>query len=135
MVQVLLAHHCYLSISEAVALRPAGRPVLAALGFKNRMADLFQKAIAALGFKVNFTFHSLRHGGATQDCMDGVPISDIMRRGRWRSQRTCELYCQSGRAILATLEAPQELLRASVAYDADLVRMVHDAVANQLGRR
>lgn len=100
-----------------------------------RLSNLFAAAIAGVGLRQRFTFHSLRHGGATQDCMDGVPISDIMRRGRWRSQRTCELYCQSGRAILATLEAPQELLRMSGAYDDDLIGMVQAAiVANHAGR-
>ena len=82
-------------------------------------------AIAASRLRAGFMFHSLRHGDAW--LQNVVPIADIMRRGRWRSQRTCELYCQSGRAILATLAAPQELLRVSGAFDGDFVGMVQQA--------
>ena len=55
---------------------------------------------------VHFTSHSLRHGRATRDFVLGVPIADIVLRGRWR-------YIQFGKALLVKLS-----LKAASRFDA-----------------
>ena len=52
------------------------------------------------------TAHSLRHGGASEAHIRGVPMSDIIHRGRWRSQRTAERYIQAGRSLLLGFHLP-----------------------------
>lgn len=48
-----------------------------------------QQAAAAMGFaSVHWTTHSLRRGGATAMLQAGTPLSDIMLRGRWLSERS-----------------------------------------------
>lgn len=51
-------------------------------------------AAKALKWSSNFrwSFHSLRHGAAEQMKLDGVPLADRMRIGRWTSANTCEHY-------------------------------------------
>ena len=49
---------------------------------------------------VGFVPHSLRHGHASDDFIDGVPIETIMTRGRWKSIDSTRHYIQSGRVHL-----------------------------------
>jgi site-specific recombinase XerD len=55
---------------------------------------------------MSITAHSFRHGGASEDHLRGVPLADIIQRGRWRVQRTAEYYIQSGRALLLGSQVP-----------------------------
>ena len=59
--------------------------------------------------RVSFTPHSLRHGGATRDYMLGVPMADIVVRGRWAQSKTASRYIQQGRALLVKLDLPKKL--------------------------
>jgi integrase len=52
---------------------------------------------------VAFTSHSCRHGGATHDYLHGVPMEDIIMRGRWRAAESARIYVQSLRAIALTV--------------------------------
>ena len=77
-------------------------------------AHQFRRTLKAvlkkLGVKrVQFTPHSLRHGGATRDFMLGVPIADIVVRGRWAQAKTASRYIQQGRALLVKLSLPKHL--------------------------
>lgn len=61
----------------------------------------FTAATERLGARVRYTWHSLRHGGATLLDMAGWSTIEVMRHGRWRSEKTAWHYMQSGRAALA----------------------------------
>ena len=56
---------------------------------------------------VRFTPHSLRHGGATHDFLEGKPLSDIIHRGRWRSEKSTARYIQASRALLISVKFPK----------------------------
>jgi integrase len=72
----------------------------------------FRVALSALGAQASaFTPHSLRHGGATWDYLQGFPIADIVARGRWTQAKTASRYIQQGRAALVRLELPKQLRR------------------------
>jgi integrase len=49
---------------------------------------------------VGFVPHSLRHGHASDDFINGIPIETIMTRGRWKSIDSTRHYIQSGRVHL-----------------------------------
>jgi hypothetical protein len=67
----------------------------------------FKSTCASLGLSNNYVPHSLRHGGATHDHLSGVPLEEILRRGRWASTKSARHYIQSGRALLLTTAVPQ----------------------------
>jgi integrase len=72
----------------------------------------FNSALAHLGAaSARFTPHSLRHGGATWDYLQGVPIADIVVRGRWTQAKTASRYIQQGRAALIKLDLSRRLVR------------------------
>ena len=73
---------------------------------------LFQASLSKLGVHASkFTPHSLRHGGATWDYLQGYPIADIVVRGRWTQAKTASRYIQQGRAALIKLDLPKQLRR------------------------
>lgn len=55
---------------------------------------------------VPFTLHSLRHGGATHDSLNGVPIANIIKKGRWSDPRSAAVYLQTGRALFLSVDVP-----------------------------
>ena len=72
----------------------------------------FESALFDLGAaSARFTPHSLRHGGATWDFLQGVPIGDIVVRGRWTQAKTASRYIQQGRAALVKLDLPHQLVK------------------------
>ena len=68
--------------------------------------------------------HSLRHGGATYSHLNGLPVEDIMLRGRWESVKSARHYIQSGRALLLTNDIPQSVTSLSRRLSTDLVASV-----------
>jgi integrase len=68
-----------------------------------RFRRLLASHCARLGLR-RFTPHSLRHGGATTDYMEGVNLENILVRGRWKSTKSARHYIQSGRALLMEAE-------------------------------
>lgn len=62
----------------------------------------FVREAGRLGTAARFTWHSLRHGGATWRFMAGATTADVMRHGRWRSERSSWHYEQAGRAAALT---------------------------------
>ena len=62
---------------------------------------LFKRACATIGLSRDYVPHSLRHGGATKDYLDGEQVTAIIMRGRWASHRTASRYVQAGKAMLA----------------------------------
>ena len=79
----------------------------------------FKSACASLGLSPAYVPHSLRHGGATRLHLLGVPLEDILIRGRWASSKSARRYIQSGRAMLMTMEVADsvQLLAQAVAGD------------------
>lgn len=60
----------------------------------------FKKACKSLGLSSSFVPHSLRHGGATHDFLNGVGLDAILLRGRWATTTSARRYIQSGRSLL-----------------------------------
>ena len=88
-----------------------------------------RRALADLGVdsSTRITAHSLRHGGATHDFICGVPLADIVQRGRWKDPRTAQIYIQSAQSLLLSTKLPNSvLLRAQLiaADPAVLLRLV-----------
>ena len=54
--------------------------------------------------------HSLRHGGATADFLRGMPIEDIVARGRWQLSATAKRYIQVGRSLLLGHTVPTGIM-------------------------
>ena len=82
----------------------------------------FKAACASLGLSDRYVPHSLRHGGATRLYLSGVPMEDILTRGRWKSTESAKTYIKMGRALLlanaapAAVSAAAELLVRDVAF-------------------
>ena len=91
--------------------------------------SMLHAACEALGIDhVGYVPHSLRHGGATHDHIMGVPMEDILLRGRWASNATARMYIQTGKAMLLSQSIPASVLRtaarvaSNVAYS---MRLAH----------
>lgn len=71
---------------------------------------LFKQACAQLGLSDSFVLHSLRHGKATHMYHCGVPLENIMLRGRWAASATARRYIQQSVAIQINLSSPKDVL-------------------------
>ena len=58
-----------------------------------------------------FSFHSLRHGGATELALAQVPIELIAKRGRWAVLSSAARYIQLGVALLADVRLRSTLVQ------------------------
>jgi integrase len=75
---------------------------------------LFRGACAAFGLDgLNYSPHSLRHGGATRHFLLKRPISDIQFRGRWSNSKSVRTYIQSGRALLLLTQVPSDVFEVA----------------------
>lgn len=87
---------------HVAARRAIARPTDLLFGrSKHELERAFTVAAAALGGTNRFTWHSLRHGGATFMAMSGVPVEDICIHGRWQSLAGVRRYIQTGQAVVA----------------------------------
>lgn len=82
--------------------------------------SVFKSCCASLGLSERYVPHSLRHGGATRLHLRGVPLEDILLRGRWASHKSARTYVQSGRALLLSLQAPPSVSSAAAVLAADV---------------
>lgn len=80
----------------------------------------FKQACIDLGLDSRFVFHSLRHGRATHASLSGVPVEEIMRRGRWASSKSARTYIQSGPALALTAGVPQSVWQLGMIFTKDL---------------
>jgi len=70
----------------------------------NRLQRWLKKACAALGFEGQaWTSHSMRRGGATHLLTQDMPLSDIMLRGRWKTERSAREYLRRGELAITRL--------------------------------
>lgn len=76
---------------------------------------LFHSACEHLGFgNIGYTPHSLRHGGATFDSMKGVPVNEIVHRGRWRNETSLTTYVQVGSVLLLDTNLSSTMFESAV---------------------
>jgi hypothetical protein len=61
-----------------------------------------------------YVWHSLRHGGATDDALKGMPIEEIVARGRWSSSKMLKTYVQRSRAFFLHSRTPARLSKAGL---------------------
>jgi integrase len=57
-----------------------------------------------------YTSHTARHGAATEDFSLGIPVPNIMVRGRWKSLKSCKTYLQTARALQIRRHLPHQIL-------------------------
>jgi integrase len=70
----------------------------------SRYRMLLGRTCKSLGLSsCSFVPHSLRHGGAVLDLLQGMSIENVMYRGRWRKAESARTYLQSGRALLLSV--------------------------------
>lgn len=69
----------------------------------------FHRACDALRLSPDYVPHSLRHGGATRDYLNGTPINDVMVRGRWAVTKSATHYIQQGRQLMMLQQVPPEV--------------------------
>jgi integrase len=73
----------------------------------DRYRKWFHAACDSLGLsRYNFTPHCLRHGAATYAHLRGVPMEEILYRGRWRNPLSARIYIQSGPMLLIQVHEP-----------------------------
>lgn len=59
----------------------------------------FKAVLTDLGLgDIGFRPHSLRHGDAVHDYLQGHSVTSIVHRGRWASEATASTYLQTGRS-------------------------------------
>ena len=79
----------------------------------------FTKARDTLGLSSEYTPHSLRHGGATSDYLNGMALADVILRGRWAQAKSATHYIQQGRQLMMLQYVPSivdEVGRASMKH-------------------
>ena len=67
---------------------------------------------------LRFVWHSLRHGGASRSFLKGIPLSDILVRGRWACESSGRHYIQVGRQLLAGISLPERASRLAARFAA-----------------
>jgi integrase len=96
-------------------------------------ADRLRAALAAASEHFgmpHYTPHSLRHGGASQDLIDGADILDVIVRGRWASVDSARRYLQHARATALQTETDAQLADAG----AQAARWLDQCLLNALFR-
>ena len=79
-----------------------------------RLRAQFKTALQQIGLPPHaFVLHSLRHGGATEAFLAGMPLDNVAHLGRWRSLTTARRYVQLGAALLGEARLNQRMLAVS----------------------
>jgi len=76
-------------------------------------------ACAELRLPAAYVPHSLRHGGATRLKMRGVPLEEVMQRGRWAVSPSARHYIQAGEAMLLSVAVPRAVAERARELAAD----------------
>jgi len=64
--------------------------------------------------------HSVRHGGATHDFINGMKVEDVMARGRWAVTKSARRYIQQSRQVMMMMDIPAWCADAGRCIRADL---------------
>lgn len=100
-------HHIKVLVQALLVGRSRGTKVFPFS--RTKYLNWFSRAVAALSLPAHYVPHSLRYGGATLDYMSGVPIGDVMVRGRWAVAKSATHYIQAGQALLLANEVPESV--------------------------
>ena len=96
-------------------------------------ASTFRRSLRStcleLGISTPYVPHSLRHGGATKLHLEGMPVEDIMLRGRWQSSKSARRYIQSGQALLLSISAPGPVVAAGRLFARSILKAIAFASA------
>ncbi len=97
-----------------IASRPAGAKVF---DFSDSTArKRLKQACEALGLSQRLVWHGLRHGGATDAFVRGVPLEDVMMLGRWAVTSSTRHYIQHGAALLLDRDISKENARLGALF-------------------
>ena len=81
------------------------------------LLDLFKRSQLWLGLRsAPFVMHSLRHGGASFDFINGMDIDKIIIRGRWSGLKVTRRYIQESQALVLAMALPQVALSRLSVY-------------------
>ena len=120
-VQALLKRFVSRRFREERGLSRTRRRKRPLFGFKtSSFRRVFKQTCALLDLPANYVPHSLRHGGATRDHLQGKALEDILARGRWASTKSARHYIQAGPALLLNTQVPAVLANAGRIIAADL---------------
>jgi hypothetical protein len=87
-----------------------------------------KQACLALGIDERLVWHGLRHGGATDAFVRGMPLEDIMMLGRWAVSSSTRHYVQHGAALLLDRRVSPRLAELGELFrDNLLVAVAHAA--------
>lgn len=82
----------------------------------------FRQTVGDLGLHSLYSPHSLRHGGATHYLyLLNWDFVDVMRRGRWKEEKSCRHYLQEARALLLGLSVETEMAELGAMYSKKLL--------------
>ena len=114
-----------------------GTALMSLIRGRDPMAMIFQKpqriyyrefkvALQDLGLNsLHLTLYSLRHGGATHHKeILNRELSEIKKKGRWRSDRNVARYEKAGRLALTLARAPAKVLEYGRKAEANLPEML-----------
>lgn len=86
------------------------------------MRKMLKRAFSSIQVrKRRWTFHSIRHGAATAALMEGMPLEEVLRRGRWKAAASARHYIQEGEALLLAADIDNAVLALGRDVDKDLV--------------
>lgn len=85
---------------ELAKIRDPESNVLVGLSY-DMLRRRLRNGLRAVGlYESRYTWHSLRHGGATQLALKGEPLDSISLKGRWKAISNAVRYVQLGMALL-----------------------------------
>ena len=87
----------------------------------------FRRACEVLDFStIGYTPHSLRHGGVTYDSMKGVPVKDLMLRGRWKSESALTIYVQTASVLLLNTKLTNEMFQLAQLMHNNIIQVMNE---------
>lgn len=122
---VVVQHPLSLEIlSRLCAGRGHAEPLFGSLTY-SQFSRSWHGAWAMLGLRGMFPPYSMRHGGATHDYLQDVPLTDIQKRGRWRQFKSVDHYVGLHRAL--AVQVPQWVWRMAEVFPPEEWRLHWDA--------
>ena len=90
----------------------------------SEMARLFGQAVIACQCQaLRPTLYSLRHGGASEDLLQGRSINEVFRQGRWRSWGSLRRYGKEAKLQAELSKVPPAFLQYGRRFHASVEMM------------
>ena len=122
------------------AVQQTAGPRARLFGSSTELRSTLARALRALDGGVlearglHFTWHSLRHGGASRAHLAGAEMSAILVRGRWAAESSGRHYIQAGRQLLLSQSLPAVVIElARRALRIGLLSLLSPDVSELLG--